>query len=201
MKKTKLKEVPRGKRWSHFWHYYGLRVFLGAVIGFMLLYTLYLAVLKPKTDISIMMLSDRFDLSCETAMREELNSLPVLDINGDGTVRVSLNYVPFDSTGEALPLEDKMELMTILSAGDIYFFLANGDGYQWLSQQQLLGTWGDLTGSEDSRIFSVPVSELPFFQGDAFAVLESLTLYIACPPQEAQPYQAQMAALRQLLNK
>ena len=199
MKKTRLRDVPKGKRWSHFWHYYGLSVFLGVFLGGMVLYTLYLAILKPPADLAIMILSDRFDLSCETAIREELGSLDCLDVNGDGTVRLSLNYVPFDTPGDELPLEDRMELMTILSAGNIYVFLANEDGSQWLSEQGLLGTWGDFNGTEDSEPFAVPVKELPIFQGEGFAVLQHLTLYIACPPEDGTNYQAQMAALRQLL--
>lgn len=200
MKKTRLRDVPRGKRWSHFWHYYGLHVFLILFFGSLALYTFYLAVLKPRTDLSILMLSDRFELSCETAMREELNGQPLLDINGDGTVRASLSYVQFGGGEDDLQMDTRMELLTLLSAGNIYIFLANEDAYVWLSQQKLLGTWGDLRGDTDDKVFSVPVSELPLFQGEEFEVLQHLSMYIACPPEERDSYDAQMAALHQLLG-
>ena len=200
MKKTRLKNVPKGKRWGHFWHYYGLHVFLGVFLGSFALYTFYIAVLKPKADLCVLMLSDQFELSCETAMRQELREQSVLDVNGDGTVRAVLSYVQFEGREEDVPLDTKMELLTLLSAGDIYMFLANEDAYDWLSRQDLLGTWGDLTGSVDEEIFAVPVSELPIFQGGEFEVLQHLSLYIVRPPEDTKVYDAQMAALHQLLG-
>ena len=199
MKKTRLRDVPKGKRWSHFWQYYGLHVFLGILLGSFALYTFYIIVLKPKTDISVLMLSDRFELSCETAMRQELNGQLVLDVNGDGVVQAMLSYVQFG--GEAdLPLNTRMELLTLLSAGDIYIFLANFEASQWLIEQNLLGTWGDLLGSTDERILSIPVSELSFFQGGEFEMIHHLTMHVACPPVDRELYDAQMTALYQLLG-
>ena len=191
--------MPKGKRWGHFWHYYGLQVFLGIFLGSFALYTFYIVALKPKSDFSLLLLTDRFELSCETAMRREMNEQPTLDVNGDGTVRAVLSYVQFSSE-EELPLDTKMELLTLLSAGDIYMFLANTEATRWLSEQELLGTWADLTGSDDGRILSVPVSELPIFQGMDFDVIQNLTMHIACPPEDREVYDVQMAALYQLLG-
>ena len=199
MKKTRLRDVPKGKRWGHFWQYYGLHVFLGILLGSFVLYTFYIVVLKPKTDVSVLMLSDRFELSCETAMRQELNGQSVLDVNGDGIVQAMLSYVQFESE-EELTLDTRMELLTLLSAGDIYIFLANSEASQWLLEQDLLGTWGDLTGNLDERLLSVPISELPIFQGEDFEVLQHLTVHIACPPEDRELYDTQMAALYQLLG-
>ena len=199
MKKTRLRDVPKGKRWGHFWQYYGLHVFLGILLGSFALYTFYIIALKPRTDVSVLMLSDRFELSCETAMREKMDEQSALDINGDGVVQVMLSYVQFDGE-EKLALDTRMELLTLLSAGDIYIFLANSEATQWLQEQELLGTRGDFQGSTDDRILSVPVSELPIFQGEEFDVIQHLTMHIACPPGDRELYDAQMTALYQLLG-
>ena len=95
MKKTRLRDVPKGKRWGHFWQYYGLHVFLGILLGSFALYTFYIIALKPRTDVSVLMLSDRFELSCETAMREKMDEQSALDINGDGEA----DAIMLDTTG------------------------------------------------------------------------------------------------------
>lgn len=201
MKKTRLRDVPKGARWEHFWTYYGLRSILLVLLAALILYTLYVAVFKPKTDFSIMIFSDQFSFACETAMRGEIGSTPRWDLNGDGRSRVSLSFVEFAADQDSLSLETRMEMLTVLSAGKIHIFLANDHAADWLASQKMLGTVSDLTNGEISsdEIFAVPVADLPFFRSQDCLPIQSLTLLISCPPDEPGDYRAQMEILSELI--
>lgn len=170
MKKTTMGDVPKGKRWSHFWFYYEKAFFLSIFLGGMLLYTLYLALVKPEADLSVMILSDQFSFQCEAALRETFNQWEQLDTNGDGNVRINLDYISFDTEPQELSLEQRMELMTILSSGNTNLFLANKDAMAWLASQGLLATQADGTP------ISIAVSHIPFFQNDDYTAIRDLTI-------------------------
>lgn len=201
MKKTRLRDVPKGARWEHFWTYYGLRSIILVLAAALVVYTLYVAVFKPKTDFSIMIFSDQFTFDCETTMREEISSMPQWDINGDGLSRCSLNFVEFDTDQDSLSLVTRMEMLTVLSASKTHIFLANDNAAQWLLAQKLVGTFSDLTNGANpsNEVFAVSVADLPFFQAQACAPIQGLTLYISKPPEETGDYRAQMEILLELI--
>lgn len=134
------------------------------------MYTLYLALVKPEADLSVMILSDQFSFQCEVALRETFNQREQLDTNGDGNVRINLDYISFDTEPQELSLEQRMELMTILSSGNTNLFLANKDAMAWLASQGLLATQADGTP------ISIAVSQIPFFQNDDYTAIRDLTI-------------------------
>lgn len=194
MRKTGLRDIPKGKRLEHFLIYYGKSVLLWLFCGGLVLYTVYLAIGKPSADFSILILSDSFDLSCETALRERFADQPGLDRNQDGTVRVLLNYFQTDPVSGELPVDDRMALMTILSAGDTDFFLADRSAASWLRENDLIADW------DDSGSSGFPVEDMKLFRDRAFDSIRNLTLYVASPKERTQQWQEETAALLQALQ-
>ena len=93
-KKYRLRDVPRGQRLRHFFHYYKLHVFFGAAILILLGQMLY-AFLTPQPEVRVMWLSDQYTANCEYALRDTLKSLD-WDLNGNGRVDTQLTYICFD---------------------------------------------------------------------------------------------------------
>ena len=194
MRKKRLRDIPKGKRWEHFLIYYGKQLFLGLICAGMVLYALYLAFWKPAADFSVLILSDSFDLSCEMALRECFSGQAELDRNGDGTVRVLLNYFSVDPQTGEIPAEERMALMTILSAGDTDLFLANVSAAVWLRDNALIADWGDAGRT------GIPVADIALFQGPAFDAIRDLSVYVACPRAQTQQWQEKTEALMDALR-
>lgn len=197
LRKKRIQDVPKGKRWEFFLTYYSRPLLLGLLCGGLVAYTLYLAIWKPPADFSILILSDSFDLSCESAMRECFSREEALDLNGDGTVRVLLNFFQFDPVSGDFRSEDKMALMTILSAGDTDLFLANESAAQWLNENGLIAgnEFAELIGCGDDFTSGIAVADIPLFRDPAFQVIQPLTLYFANPRQATQQLGEKTAAL------
>ena len=198
-----LKDVPKGKRWSYFWHYYGFRVFMGVLIGFLALDWLYVIFIRPRSDISVLWLSDRYDLLGENVFRDKLQDELDWDLNGDGTASVTLNYVDFDAAYTDLAADTKQSLLTIFSVGDNYIYFVNDYARDWLSENELLGSWDDFGGWEGrtgTDPFDVNTSDVPFFSDEYPQSLEDIHICIALPLEgDEEAYAAQMDALRNLL--
>lgn len=203
MKKFRMRDVPKGKRWNYFWSYYAFHVFWAVIFSVFTGYTVYLLCFKPHTDVSLMWLSDRYDLVCEGLLNKEMQrEFP--DINGDGTVKVTLSHILFDREYEKLPQETKAELSILLSVGDTYILFASDTAAEWLREMNLLGTWGDFGGCEgkpDKDIFLVKISQVEFFRKDGYNALKEANLCIVRPPVgERKNYDIQMNVLRKLLQ-
>lgn len=195
----RMRDVPRGKRWAHFWRYYKLHVLAALIAAVLLGNVIYASFLKPKADVFLLWLSDQYSLTCEQALLEKLEMLPDWDLNGDGTVRVRLNHVDFSAPFDELGLPVQSELLTIYSAEESCIYLLSDYAVEWMAENDLLGQWRDL-GLEGEGIFALRAGELPFFQEEALAPLADTMLSIAKPGQQSGPvYDAQMDALRALL--
>jgi hypothetical protein len=202
VKKYKIRDIPKGQRWGYFWSYYTLHVFCIVIAAAMLGYTAYLVFIKPHSDLSLMWLSDRYDPVCENVVKDKIEKEMDWDINGDGTVKVSISYMEFDTEYRQLDADTKTELAIIMSTGDNYIFLVNDYAMQWMLDNDLLGTWGDFGGCEgedDNEIFAIEATDLHFFSEESFEALEGMRICIAQRPSEKTGlYDAQMSALREL---
>lgn len=196
---VRMANMPWKQRWAYFWHYYKFYMFLIVVVLVMLGYGLYMSFLRPKTDISLLWLSDRYDLSCETALRETLETQLDWDLNEDGTVCVRLNHVDFSVPYVELDISAQAELLTLYSAEDSCIYLLSSCAVEWMTENDLLGQWED-AGLDGDGILALCAADLPIFGGELFTPLADATLCIAKPEQaSAEAYAAQMAALRELL--
>ena len=198
-KKYRLRDVPRGQRLRHFFHYYKLHVFFGAALLILLGQVLY-AFLTPQPEVRVMWLSDQYTANCEYALRDTLKSLD-WDLNGNGRVDTQLTYICFDHSYHDLSYDTKSEL-TVLAAGQTYsFYLVNDYAKSWMEENDILAHWSDI-GIEQDGFAAVPVSQLSVFSGQYEQPLQSLWLCIPSPPADPADqaeYQRQAEALRRLL--
>lgn len=203
MKKYHLRDIPSKERWKYFWSYYKLQVAFVVCFLVMAGYTLYLLFLRPRTDVVLLWLSDKYDLACEGLLCEEMEQ-EFLDTDKDGRVTVSLSYVQFDGEYDELSQETRAEIAVLVSAHNTYIFLADQDAVKWLEEKDLLGSWGDLgssQGGNEEEIFKADLSSVAFFNKDVYDVLQECQICIAKPPEEnTESYDLQMKALRDIIK-
>lgn len=195
----RMRNVPRGKRWAHFWRYYKLHMLAALIAAVLLGNVIYASFLKPRTDVVLLWLSDRYSLPCEHALLEKLETLPDWDLNGDGTVRVRLNHVDFSAPFDKLGLSVQSELLTVYSVEESCIYFLSDYAVEWMTENDLLGQRQDL-GLDGEGLFALRAGELRFFQEEALVPLADATVGIARPGRQSGPvYEAQMDALRALL--
>ena len=204
MQKYRLRDVPKGKRLKHFIYYYwGHTLF---ALGFCVLlgYTAYLF-LRPKADVQVMWMSDRYSATCETALQRSLDQLE-WDINEDGHMRALLTYIDFYGPYRDLDMTTKQEVMILVSGQGYSFFLADQNAVDWLKENEILGTWADLgvTDERNGEYLLIPAREIAEFSGEYTEPLEEVYLCITATPSDPErliEYEKQIAALRRLLTK
>ena len=195
----RIRDLPRGKRWAHFWQYYKLHVFAALTAAVLLGNMLYASFLKPRPDVSLLWFSGQYSLACEQALLEKLEQLPAWDLNGDGSVHVRVNHADFSAPFDQLSLSLQAELLTVCSIEDSCIYLLSSYAMEWMAENDLLGHRQDL-GLEGEGLLALRAGELRFFQEEALSPLADAVLCIAKPEQRAEPgYTAQMEALRALL--
>ena len=202
MRSYPWKDVPIKERPAYFVQYYKWHV-LGALFGLILVFgVIKTTFFTPRTDMSILWMTERYSMTGEAALRERLNSLP-LDVNGDGVSRPSLQYVGFSQDYQELDPSTQMELLTLIASGEFNVFLVNRTARDWLIEKQVAGTWEDFGQAAEAQdgdgIFCVPCVRLPVFSGEDLECMREMYLMIAQPPARADKqelYQNQMTALK-----
>lgn len=199
-KKYRLRDLPKGERLEYFWMYYKFHLIFGLLGAFLIGYTLY-GVLKPRPDLQVMWMSDKYTTQCEYALRDTLESLD-WDTNGDGKTRVLLTYVDFEQDYHQLSYSLKSEI-TVLVAGQEYsFFIVNDHAWDWMLENELPATWREIGVDNDNPdgFVLVPLSQLEAFSGDYMEPLEDLYLCAAQAVQgKEDEYALQAEALRRFL--
>ena len=202
-KKYRLRDIPKGERLAHFLNYYKLRTFFLLVFAVMVGYTLY-GIFKPRPDLQVMWLSDRYSLECEFQLRKTLEGLN-WDTDGDGNSGgAMLTYIDFDREYQALSYEVKTEL-TVLVAGQEYsFFLVNELARDWMEENELLATWEEagISGPGAERYLAVPVKQMEAFSPPPLEQMSHNCLCVTPPPFEESKlpeYRRQTRVLREFL--
>lgn len=199
-KKYRWRDLKKGERLEYFWMYYKYHLFFGVILAFLLGYTLY-GILKPKPDLQVMWMSERYTPQCEYALRDVLEGLD-WDTNGDGRTEVMLTYVDFDMNYHDLSYSVKSEISVLVAGQEYSFFLVNGYARDWMLENDLAADWGDL-GAEEMEagepVF-IPVEELDCFSSDELEPLAGTFLCSAHPAEgKEEEYLRQTEALRGFL--
>lgn len=205
MRGYKLREIEKGKRLDYFLTYYGWAACAVLIVLITALYLLFLIFIKPRSDIRILWLSDRYNAVSETVLTGKMENTFPWDTNHDGKVKITLNCVDFSSPFEALDLQTKSEAAILLSTGNNYLIFANPYAFNWLTSEELLGTWADYRGFSESpaddQILQIKLSELAFFTEDAIlSEYGEMVLCVAKPPAEDALYREEMEMLASLLR-
>lgn len=205
MKRYRFSDVPNHKKLSHFMTYYKLETYLAVFAVVVVGYLLYLALWAPKTDVSVLWISNTYSLEADGIVTERFGALD-WDCNGDGKVAVMLQHAEFGDSFETTDVDSQIALMTILSAGDTDILLVSEAALEWGITMDIWGSCGDFGGLKDKadhEVFAVACSSLPFFRDSGIDAYEAMYVVIAQPreePEAQERYQRNMQNLTALLE-
>lgn len=205
MKRYRFSDVPNHKKLSHFMTYYKLETYLAVFAVVVVGYLLYLALWAPKTDVSVLWISNTYSLEADGIVTERFGALD-WDCNGDGKVAVMLQHAEFGDSFETTDVDSQIALMTILSAGDTDILLVSEAALEWGITMDIWGSCGDFGGLKDKadhEVFAVDCSSLPFFRDSGIDAYEAMYVVIAQPreePEAQERYQRNMQNLTALLE-
>lgn len=201
----RLRDVPKGQRLRHFFTYYKLHTFF-AVCAVVLAGIFVSAALKPPRDMEVLWLYDSFSARLETEVYRNIHSME-WDSNGDGRSTPSFNQLEFDSPYDDLPNDTKAIVMTLFSAERYSYLLVSTYAYDWLEENDMLGSWESLgaVGENARKTVKIPASELGFLAttyaeefGDTYLVIGQAPV---SNEEERQNYLIQMELLRSYLEE
>lgn len=205
MKRYPFKNVPKGKRLSHFFTYYSWHLAAAIFVVVVVSYTIFVTFIKPKSDASIMWISSTYALEADESIYQRLQQLG-WDNNGDGKTMVTLQHAEFGETYANTSASDLMSVMTVISAGNIDIMLVNDAALEWGLEAELYGTYADmggLDGYNDEDIFIISCADIPFFAGTDIDIYETMYLTIAqskTGTEHEASYLQNMQNLRRLLE-
>lgn len=204
MKRYRFSDVPNKQKLSHFFTYYSLQAFFAVFAVVVVSYLFYLAVLAPKTDASILWISNTYSLEADASVAAQFEKLD-WDNNGDGKSVVMLQHAEFGESFEETDADSQIALMTILSAGDTDILLVSEAALEWGIAMGIFGINGELKGyaNTDKPVFAADCAQLPFFAGTGIDAYEKMYLVIAQPREEPEArarYERNMQQLVKLLE-
>lgn len=201
----RLRDVPKGKRLQHFFHYYKLHVFF-AICAVLAVGIILSAALKPPRDVEVLWLYDSFSARLETEVYRNIHSLE-WDSSGDGKSTPSFNQLEFDTEYLDLSNDTKSIILTLLSSETYSFLLVSSYAYDWMEETDQLGTWESLgvTGEMAGEKVKIPASDVKFLATTYADEFQETYLVIEKDPvsdEEAhQKYLTHMEILRSYLEK
>ena len=204
MKRYRFSDVPNKQKLSHFFTYYALHTFAVIFTVVVVSYLFYLAVLAPKTDVSMLWISNTYSLEADAKVSDRFEKLD-WDSNGDGNSVVMVQHAEFGESFEETDTDSQIALMTILSAGDTDILLVSEAALEWGIAMGIFGTNGELKGyaNTDKPVFAADCAQLPFFAGTGIDAYEKMYLVIAQPREEPEArarYERNMQQLVKLLE-
>ena len=188
MKRYRFRDVPKHQKLSHFFTYYSLQTFAVIFTVVVASYLFYLAVLAPKTDVSVIWISNTYSLEADGKVAAQFEQLG-WDNNGDGKSVVMVQHAEFGESFEETDADSQIALMTILSAGDTDILLVSEAALEWGITMEILGTNGDFggrPGMADDEVFVIDCASLPFFAGSGIDAYETMYLTITKPREEPE---------------
>ena len=201
MKRYRFSDVPNKQKLSHFFTYYSLQAFFAVFAVVVVSYLFYLAVLAPKTDASILWISNTYSLEADASVAAQFEKLD-WDNNGDGKSVVMLQHAEFGESFEETDADSQIALMTILSAGDTDILLVSEAALEWGIAMGIFGTNGELKGyaNTDKPVFAADCAQLPFFAGTGIDAYEKMYLVIAQPREEPEAQARYARNMRHLVT-
>ncbi len=216
MEHDRMEDVPPPKRPAYIWCYYKWHIIAALLGASALVWITYMLFLHPRPDLSIMWLSSEYEFLADTRIKERLDSLP-WDLNHDGRVKVAVQHVQFPEDSSNMKV--RMQLGTLMAAGNFHIFLASDTAQVWLADNDLFGTWDNFAPDgarqevipervradliSGGEVFCISCEDLEFFRGDGLSSMKNLSLVITKPPTDEEgllKYRREMEALRELLR-
>jgi len=211
----KPSEIPKGQRFQYFWDYYKIPVLVGVLILIAVVYFLKTVVFAPKTDVSILIASREYvDYEVTEQIAEKMRAL-TYDLDGDGKVEVSIDYIHLDPEAQQQDPEyynaQKMKLVAILSTAETALQIVDEETYQYLEAEELIGTYGELSedyGHAPDEAIKIPLSSFALFnqyneqlpQGLFFTLRPKDAMRLGDGEKKLAVYMHQVAVLEDLMQ-
>ncbi len=211
----KPSEIPKGQRFQYFWDYYKIPVLVGVLILIVVIYFLKTVVFAPKTDVSILIASREYvDYGVTEQIAEQMRALPY-DLDGDGDVLVSMDYIHLDPEAQQQDPEyynaQKMKLVAVLSTAETALQIVDEETYQYLEAEELIGTYSELSdtyGHVSDEPIKIPFSSFALFnqyqerlpQGLYFTLRPKDAMRLGNSEKKRASYMHQVAVLEDLMQ-
>lgn len=174
-KYMKLKDVPKGKRWEHYWYYYKWQTIIGLFVLVMAITLVKDVFFQEKMDVSIP-IATTTTLSYETTDRVTwLFKQYAEDYSGNNKVSLDIHAINYPSNIEAtdpnMLMASQVKLIGEIQSKETLIFILDDDTNAVMDADEI---WVDLDtvieggvadlGLEDNR--KLPLHKIPAIQND-----------------------------------
>lgn len=172
-KYVKLKDVPKGKRWEHYWNYYKIHTFIGVFVVIMAAMLIKDVVFKEKVDIVLTVSSVKYTSEEVSAELERALSLHARDFDGNGKRVADIYQITMSTDANADPemvMAAQTRLIAQFQDKNAIIFLMDEDIYNYLGSDEELfadlsqavgGSVTPLLGEDKTRLY---LKDIPVYQ-------------------------------------
>ena len=219
-KYVKIWDVPKGKRWEHYWNYYKVHTIVGAFVLLLLVMLIKDVFFQEKPDLVVTVASTKY---FTTESNEELSrvlSSYARDYNGNNHKFVDHYQVTISTEANAdmqMVMASQTKLIAQFQNTDAAGFLLDQDIYDYLRSDEEDGLYADMTeaiGEEAAPFVSedgkrIYLKELPALQDNAeiqalpdlfFVIRSESNLNRKNEPKAALAYQNSLDFLKNLIS-
>lgn len=148
-KYMKLKDIPKGQRWEHFWTYYKVQTIIGAFVVLLVAMLVKDVVFKEKVDIYLTVASSEYASDAVSAELSRVLQQYGEDFDGNGDLSVYVDQITMSTESYTVDPEMVMAAQTRLIAQfqdkNQIIFLMDQDIYDYLNYDE---------EGEDTAIFA-----------------------------------------------
>lgn len=219
-KYVKIWDVPKGKRWEHYWNYYKVHTIVGAFVLLLLAMLIRDVFFQEKPDLVVTVASTKY---FTTESNEELSrvlSSYARDYNGNGHKYVDNYQVTMSTEANAdmqMVIASQTKLIAQFQNTDAAVFLLDQDIYDYLRSDEEDDLYADMTevlGDEAEAFVSedgkrIYLKELPALQDNAeiqalpdlfFVIRSESNVNRKDKPEVALTYQDSIDFLKNLIS-
>ena len=178
-KYVKLKDVPKGKRWEHYWNYYKIHTIIGGfllVMGVMLIKDVFF---REKVDLVITVASTGYFSEEASQELERCLNEYARDYNGNGHKLVEMYDVTLSTDVNADPqvvMANQTRLLAQFQNTDAAILLMDEEIYEYLGpdeEENLYAGMVDLVGEEAAPLIRedrrrIYLKDLPALQDNEY---------------------------------
>lgn len=178
-KYVKLKDVPKGKRWEHYWNYYKIHTIIGGfllVMGVMLIKDVFF---REKVDLVITVASTGYFSEEASQELERCLNEYARDYNGNGHKLVEMYDVTLSTDVNADPqvvMANQTRLLAQFQNTDAAILLMDEEIYEYLGpdeEENLYASMVDLVGEEAAPLIRedrrrIYLKDLPALQDNEY---------------------------------
>lgn len=217
-KYVKLRDVPKGKRWEHYWNYYKVHTFIGAFVLIMVGTLISDVAFREKVDVYLTVASTKYIREENTEALNHLLETGGEDFDGNGKTVVDVNqiYMPTDiSADPEVVMAAQTRLIAQFQDKNAIIFLIDQDIYDYLYSDEELyanlaetvgGSVTPLLGEDPTRLY---LKDIPGVAGNEeleklpnlfFVMRREQDVNLKNEPKVAEIYQRSVQVMENLAS-